>query len=73
MNVTEEEFTQTSNIEYSHITESSVGQFLLSEDEYDYFSKYVANKLRKYDKRTSAIVQHKISNILFKADMEQFW
>lgn len=45
---------------------------IISEDENDYFSKYLANKLRKYDNKTSAIVQHEISNIIFKADMGEF-
>lgn len=36
------------------------------------FAKYIAEKLRTYNCRTRAIVQHEINNILFRADMGKF-
>lgn len=56
--------------EETPIKENFIGH--ASEDEFEYFSKYLANKLRKYDKRTNAFVQHEISNIIFKADMGEY-
>lgn len=67
-----EQCSNTPKTENSHITDNSVGQISVFEDEFDYFSKYLSNKLRKYDNRTSSIVQHEISNIIFKADMGEY-
>lgn len=36
------------------------------------YGQYVANKLMNYSDRTRAIVEHKINNILFEADMGNF-
>lgn len=36
------------------------------------FGNYVASKLREYDRKTRAIVEYHISNILFKADMGKY-
>jgi len=38
-------------------------------DESATFGQYVANKLRKLDERSRALVQHEINNLLFKAEM----
>lgn len=54
------------------VAENSFGSLVAPEDEFDLFSKYLANKLRNYDKRTGAIVQHEISNIIYKADIGEF-
>lgn len=36
------------------------------------YGEHIAHKLRNYDSRTSAIVQHHINNILFEADMGKY-
>jgi hypothetical protein len=36
------------------------------------YGEHVAHKLRGYDRRTCAIVQHHINNILFEADMGKY-
>ncbi|KAF5285486.1 hypothetical protein FQR65_LT13231 [Abscondita terminalis] len=41
-------------------------------DECSIFGEYIATKLRKHDDRTRTILQHRIHNILFQAEMDQF-
>lgn len=40
-----------------------------SPDDWSVYGQHVANKLRRYPKQTSSIVQHFINNLLFEADM----
>lgn len=60
------------NVEDFTIPTNAVGQLVHADDELDHFCKYLANKLKNYDKRTRAVVQHEISNIIFKADLGEF-
>ncbi|XP_031350513.1 uncharacterized protein LOC116176175 [Photinus pyralis] len=41
----------------------------VSTDRFTIFGQHIAAKLRTYNKRTQAIVEHSINNILFEADM----
>lgn len=40
-------------------------------DESGMFAEYIAEKLRKMKKRTRAILQHQIHNLIFQAEMDE--
>lgn len=44
----------------------------LVQDRFATYGEHVANKLRTYNQRTQAIVEHAINNILFEADMGNY-
>lgn len=45
---------------------------IFPQDEYAAFGNYVACKLRKFDPRTRAFVEHAVNNVLFDADMGKY-
>ncbi|XP_018580150.1 uncharacterized protein LOC108917849 [Anoplophora glabripennis] len=45
---------------------------IFPQDEYAAFGNYIACKLRKFDPRSRAFVEHAINNILFEADMGKY-
>ena len=47
-------------------------QLQSSSDHFFIFGQYVGKKLQTYSMRTAAFVEHRISNILFEADMGQY-
>lgn len=45
--------------------------FKIQNEECSAFGQYIASKLIQYDLETRALVEHKISNIIFETDVEK--